>query len=120
MKFAGHLVMVVLVRGCGKNLLSEQYFSQIKIDIARILLDFVRLCSEAHVWTNCRDLPFGVPYPVQDASLTLHDSQMDMEIGILHTEEQYSDVIDNASGKAIGDNSLICITMQTFHCQTIR
>jgi len=24
MKFAGHLVMVVLIKGCGKNLISEQ------------------------------------------------------------------------------------------------
>ena len=24
MKFAGHLVMLVLIRGCGKNLISEQ------------------------------------------------------------------------------------------------
>ena len=24
MKFAGHLVMVVLIKGCGKNLVSEQ------------------------------------------------------------------------------------------------
>lgn len=39
-----------------------------------------------------------MPCPVQDASNTLHDSTMDMEIGI---PEQNSDVIDDVSGETL-------------------
>lgn len=56
---------------------------------------------EADVSDQCTDIPsndVGMPCPVQDASNTLHDSTMDMEIGI---PEQNSDVIDDVSGETL-------------------